>query len=89
MRGRFTPNEFALIWCLMSYWPDRCPSIGQLAEDTGLSVPSIHRLMRVLECDGAFRRVPRYDQFGAQLTNGYEMRIWDEGAEAATRGNRG
>lgn len=89
MRGRFTPNELGLIWCLQSYCPTDRPSVGRLAEDAGLSVPTVHRLMRVLERDGVLRRVLRFDECGAQLANGYEVRIWNEGAEATTRGRRG
>jgi hypothetical protein len=89
MRGRFTPNELALIWCIQSYCPTERPSVGRLAEDAGLSVASVGRLMRVLERDGVLCRVHRFDEHGAQLANGHEVRIWNEGAEAATRGRRG
>jgi hypothetical protein len=89
MRGRFTPHELALIWCIQSYCPTERPSVGRLAEDAGLSVASVNRLMRVLERDGVLCRVPRYEESGFQLANGYEVRIWNEDAEAGTRGRRG
>lgn len=86
MLGRFALNELALIWCLQAYGPNRHPPVWQIAEDTGLSIPSIHRLMRALEQGGVLRRVPRHDKDGTQLTNSYQVLIWDEGAEARTRG---
>lgn len=86
MRGRFTAQEMALIWCVESYPPTEHPSVRQLARDIGVSVAGVHRIMRTLERDQILLRRPRFDEFGAQLANGYESTIYSKAAEASTRG---
>lgn len=50
------------------------PSKQRLADDLGISVPTITRRLRRLEELGLIVTQPRYDKNGAQTSNGYHLR---------------
>ena len=85
MRGRFTAEEIGLLWCLQSYYPDIRPSVGTLAEATGISRRQLHRMLAVLDRDGVTARRSRRRADGGKTSNSYGLRIWDEDAARTIR----
>ena len=77
LRGRATPLELAVLWCLQSHYPNIHPSMTLLAQEACLSRRSVSGVLAGMERKGWLVREHAFAECGRKAANRYRLTIWD------------
>ena len=75
LRGKLTPNQFAVLWVLQSYYPNIFPSYEMIAKDAMMSSRTVMRTVHQLVELGLLQKQIRIDG-NNQMSNCYRVNIW-------------
>ena len=75
LRGKLTPNQFAVLWVLQSYYPNIFPSYEMIAKDAMMSSRTVMRTVQQLVELGLLQKQIRIDG-NNQMSNCYRVNIW-------------
>ena len=75
LRGKLTPNQFAVLWVLQSYYPNIFPSYEMIAKDAMMSSRTVMRTVHQLVELGLLQKQIRIDE-NNQMTNCYRVTVW-------------
>ena len=77
LKGKVTPYQLSVLWCLQSYYPNIWPSYATIAKDAKMSRSSVIRTVNELVELGLLQKQYRIDEFN-QKTNCYRVSIWQQ-----------
>ena len=77
LRGRVTPLEGWILWCLQSHYPDIDPSLTTLAKEVGMAKSTLCKVLGDLQGKGLLIKRQTRTQHGTKGANNYELLIWD------------
>ena len=75
LKGKVTPNQLSVIWCLQSYYPNIWPSYQTIAKDAMMSPRTVIRTVNQLVELGLLQKQIRIDE-NNQMTNCYRVTVW-------------
>jgi len=75
LKGKVTPNQLSVIWCLQSYYPNIWPSYATIAKDAMMSPRTVIRTVDQLVKLGLLQKQIRIDE-NNQRTNCYRVAVW-------------
>ena len=75
LKGKVTPNQLSVIWCLQSYYPNIWPSYATIAKDAMMSPRTVIRTVNQLVELGLLQKQIRIDE-NNQRTNCYRVAVW-------------
>ena len=75
LKGKVTPNQLSVIWCLQSYYPNIWPSYATIAKDAMMSPRTVIRTVDQLVKLGLLQKQIRIDE-NNQRTNCYRVTVW-------------
>ena len=75
LKGKVTPNQLSVIWCLQSYYPNIWPSYATIAKDAMMSPRTVIRTVNQLVELGLLQKQIRIDEHN-QRTNCYRVAVW-------------
>ena len=75
LKGKVTPNQLSVIWCLQSYYPNIWPSYATIAKDAMMSPRTVIRTVNQLVELGLLQKQIRIDE-NNQKTNCYRVAVW-------------
>ena len=75
LKGKVTPNQLSVIWCLQSYYPNIWPSYATIAKDAMMSPRTVIRTVNQLVELGLLQKQIRIDE-NNQRTNCYRVVVW-------------
>ena len=77
LRGKATPLEGWILWCLQSHYPNIHPSMTLLAQEACISRRSVSAVLAGMERKGWLVREHAFSEQGRKLSNRYVLTIWD------------
>ena len=77
LRGKATPLEGWILWCLQSHYPNIHPSMTLLAQEACISRRSVSAILAGMERKGWLVRERAFSEQGRKLSNRYRLTIWD------------
>jgi hypothetical protein len=77
LKGKVTPYQLSVLWCLQSYYPNIWPSYPKIAQDTKMSRDKVIKTVAELVELGLLQKQYRIDEYG-QRTNCYRVTIWHQ-----------
>ena len=75
LKGKVTPNQLSVIWCLQSYYPNIWPSYQTIAKDAMMSPRTVIRTVNQLVELGLLQKQITIDEKN-QMTNCYRVTVW-------------
>ena len=75
LKGKVTPNQLSVIWCLQSYYPNIWPIYQTIAKDAMMSPRTVIRTVNQLVELGLLQKQIRIDE-NNQMTNCYRVTVW-------------
>ena len=77
LRGKTTPLELAVMWCLQSHFPNIHPGLELLHEEAGMAKSTLCSVLIGLERKGWVRRQRAFLENGRSTSTRYRLTIWD------------
>lgn len=77
LRGKTTPLEGWILWCLQSHYPNIHPSMTLLAQEACISRRSVSAVLAGMERKGWLVREHAFSEGGRKMSNRYRLTIWD------------
>ena len=77
LRGKTTPLELAVMWCLQSHFPNIHPGLNLLAEEAGMAKSTLCSVLSGLERKGWVGRERAFLDNGRSTSTRYRLTIWD------------
>lgn len=77
LRGKATPLELAVLWCLQSHYPNIHPSLSLLAAEAGIARSTLCTVLQGLERKGWLVREQGCMASGRRANTRYCLTIWD------------
>ena len=77
LRGKTSPLELAVMWCLQSHFPNIHPGLELLHEEAGMAKSTLCSVLIGLERKGWVRRQRAFLENGRSTSTRYRLTIWD------------
>lgn len=77
LRGKATPLEGWILWCLQSHYPNIHPSLTLLAQEACISRRAVCNVLSGLERKGWIAREQLVSESGRKAPTRYSLTIWD------------
>jgi hypothetical protein len=77
LRGKTTPLELAVMWCLQSHFPNIHPGLELLHKEAGMAKSTLCLVLTGLERKGWVRRERAFLENGRSTSTRYRLTIWE------------
>jgi hypothetical protein len=77
LRGKTTPLELAVMWCLQSHYPNIHPGLELLHKEAGMAKSTLCLVLTGLERKGWVRRERAFLENGRSTSTRYRLTIWE------------
>lgn len=77
LRGKATPLEGWILWCLQSHGPNIYPSLTTLAKEVGIAKSTLCKVLSRMETKGWMVREQGFLESGRKANTRYRLTIWD------------
>jgi hypothetical protein len=77
LRGKATPLELAVMWCLQSHFPNIHPGLELLHKEAGMAKSTLCLVLTGLERKGWVRRERAFLENGRSTSTRYRLTIWE------------